>query len=275
MSEIGVNPETGERYPGWADPETLQPSGYRVPAQPAMTTHDLLHPPPVRQHPAPYQTPVPGEGMADAMEAAVAAMKRAMPPSMNEDPWTGKQLPDPGDAMKSVLATIRRSVPDEDPWTGKQLPDPGDSTPREIPGTVHAKAHPTSTNPKHALGTSKVPLHWAPMSAVVLLALAHEFGGKKYGITNWRDTDVVRSIYLDAMGRHYMALMDGQDTDEESGLPHEAHIMACCAIIIDARELGRLIDDRGTPGNVAEVLKRYAQPVSAEGPRGYPYDGAR
>ena len=243
MSEIGVNPETGERYPGWADPETLQPSDYRVPSQPAMTTHDLLHPPPVRKHPAPYQTPFTGEGM--------------------------------GDAMKSVLATIRRSVPDEDPWTGKQLPDPGDSTPREIPGTVHAKAHPTSTNPKHALGTSKVPLHWAPMSAVVLLALAHEFGGKKYGITNWRDTDVVRSIYLDAMGRHYMALMDGQDTDEESGLPHEAHIMACCAIIIDARELGRLIDDRGTPGNVAEVLKRYAQPVSAEGPRGYPYDGAR
>ena len=52
--------------------------------------------------------------------------------------------------------------------------------------------------------------------------------------------------------------------------------MACAAILIDAKELGRLIDDRGTPGNVAEILKSYTVPSGSTGlSRGYPHDGAR
>jgi hypothetical protein len=37
---------------------------------------------------------------------------------------------------------------------------------------------------------------------------------------------------------------EGQDTDEESGLPHLAHALACVAILIDATESGKLKDDR-------------------------------
>lgn len=51
----------------------------------------------------------------------------------------------------------------------------------------------------------------------------------------------------------------GEDVDDESGLPHAAHIMATAAIVIDAQREGTLIDDRAhTPGLPAE-MKRVAE----------------
>lgn len=129
----------------------------------------------------------------------------------------------------------------EDPRTGK-TPDPARG------------------NPKHAQGQAKVPLHLFPSSAVILGALVFQLGARKYGPFNWRESAVVRSIYLDAAMRHLLALLDGQDLDEESGLPHEAHVIACMAIVIDARECGKLIDDRGPAGAAAELLRRHNKP---------------
>jgi len=40
------------------------------------------------------------------------------------------------------------------------------------------------------------------------------------------------------------ALLEGEDIDPKSGLPHLAHALACIAIIIDAKTAGKLIDDR-------------------------------
>ena len=212
-----------------------------------------------------------------------------------EDPLTGKMPADykvpPEPPMTThdhnpppVRPPVRKPEPDkafftgegmrsamEDIWAKTQAqrpPSPGDG---DQPDPVPLDQ--TKANPKHAAGSSKVPLHYVPMSAIVKMALVFEVGGTKYGLLNWRDTDVVRSVYLDALGRHYMALLDGQDLDEETGYPQEAHIMACAAILIDAKELGRLIDDRGTPGNVAEILKSYTVPAGLS--RGYPHDGAR
>lgn len=173
------------------------------------------------------------------------------------------KVPFTGEGMKSAMDSIWAKTKAQSP------PSPGDG---DQPDPV-VPLDQTKANPKHAAGTSKVPLHYVPMSAIVKMALVFEVGGKKYGLLNWRDTDVVRSVYLDALGRHYMALLDGQDLDEETGYPQEAHIMACAAILIDAKELGRLIDDRGTPGNVAEILKSYTVPAGLS--RGYPHDGAR
>ena len=213
-----------------------------------------------------------------------------------EDPLTGKMPADykvpPEPPMTThdhnpppVRPPVRKPEPDKAFFTGEGMrsamediwaktkaqspPSPGDG---DQPDPV-VPLDQTKANPKHAAGSSKVPLHYVPMSAIVKMALVFEVGGKKYGLLNWRDTDVVRSVYLDALGRHYMALLDGQDLDEETGYPQEAHIMACAAILIDAKELGRLIDDRGTPGNVAEILKSYTVPAGLS--RGYPHDGAR
>ena len=48
--------------------------------------------------------------------------------------------------------------------------------------------------------------------------------------------------------------LDGEDADPESGVPHEAHIAACCGIILDALMIGRLADDRYKTGKVSGLL---------------------
>lgn len=136
-----------------------------------------------------------------------------------------------------------------------------------MPEVKLAPNPPSEANPKHAFGLSKPRLDLVPSSAIILEALVFEIGAKKYGPFNWRETDVVRSIYLAAAYRHIMALLDGQDLDEESGLPHEAHVRACMSIIIDARALGKLIDDRHAAGPAPEMLKQYTKPRPIEGAR--------
>lgn len=102
----------------------------------------------------------------------------------------------------------------------------------------------SSPNPKDSLGALKVPLNYTPEVARIWWALAQKDGAYKYGEANWRNKPVRMSVYLEAMDRHRALMKAGQDVDSKSGLPHTGHIMACCAIIEDARACGCLIDDR-------------------------------
>ena len=129
---------------------------------------------------------------------------------------------------------------------------------KNVETTLALDAIARQNNPKHAIGMSKVPMHLVPPVGTIYTALVFELGANKYGAFNWRQSAVVRSIYLAAMERHLAALRDGQDNDEESGLPHEAHITACAYILMDAREIGKLVDDRPPDGAAAAVLARYA-----------------
>src|SRR4051812_15804399 len=104
------------------------------------------------------------------------------------------------------------------------------------------------SNPKDAIGSGKIPLHLWPPSASVLGCLGLLDGMLKYGRSNWRAAGVRWSIYYDAIRRHLDALHEGEDLDPDSGLPHMAHILACCAIIVDAQATGQLIDDRQYQG---------------------------
>ena len=63
-------------------------------------------------------------------------------------------------------------------------------------------------------------------------------------------------MYLEAALRHIFLAMDGEDQDEETGLPHEAHAMACMAIILDAKESGCLKEDRHPSHKLQELMKR-------------------
>jgi hypothetical protein len=65
-----------------------------------------------------------------------------------------------------------------------------------------------------------------------------------YGPYNWRETPVRLTIYIDANIRHSLAILDGEDIDPDSGLPHTSHISANMAIIQDAKKYGTLVDDR-------------------------------
>lgn len=69
-------------------------------------------------------------------------------------------------------------------------------------------------------------------------------GATKYGAYNWRNKSVSASIYIDAAKRHLDLWFEGQEFASDSKVHHLGHALACCAILLDAQECGRLIDDR-------------------------------
>jgi hypothetical protein len=104
-------------------------------------------------------------------------------------------------------------------------------------------------NPKDAIGSDKLPIHLFPTTAVALGCLANLHGNMKYGRLNWRAAGIRYTVYLDAIIRHAQAALEGEDVDPESGLPHEAHILASAGIIVDANATGQLMDDRNYKGS--------------------------
>jgi hypothetical protein len=105
------------------------------------------------------------------------------------------------------------------------------------------------TNPKDAIGDKKVPLWLCSPIAKAQWAVAQFVGMVKYGAWNWRSAGIRNSIYLSAIQRHLDAYMSGEEVDPVDQTEHLGHIMACAAIIIDAKAAGKLVDDR--PPSVA------------------------
>lgn len=60
-------------------------------------------------------------------------------------------------------------------------------------------------------------------SMVVALAHVRRYGIEKHGSSDdWRTTPAV--AHYDAMLRHLLAVIDGEEVDQESGLPHLWHL---------------------------------------------------
>lgn len=116
-------------------------------------------------------------------------------------------------------------------------------------------------NPKTAMGAAKVPLHLVPPSAIHYLALAFADGARKYGPYNWREKGVSASVYLAAMKRHVDSWQDGEDESADALVHHLGHVMACCAIILDADSVGKLNDDRPPCGAAPRLQAEYAERV--------------
>lgn len=113
-------------------------------------------------------------------------------------------------------------------------------------------------NPKTAAGRAKPSLFSTiPTASLPHLGEVMKLGANKYGPFNWRDTPVPAATYIDAAGRHLLSWFDGEDLDPESGMSHLAHVMACCAIIIDAKENNMLDDNRPTKGRVGEMVSNF------------------
>ena len=100
------------------------------------------------------------------------------------------------------------------------------------------------TNPKDAMGDKKVPLWLLSPIAKAHWAVAQFVGMVKYGAWNWRSAGIRSSIYLSAMQRHLDAYMSGEEVDPTDETSHLGHIMACAAILLDAKAAGKLTDDR-------------------------------
>lgn len=115
------------------------------------------------------------------------------------------------------------------------------------------------SNPKDAIGVSKLPMHLVPGSAKAYLTLAFFEGALKYGKYNWRIAGVRTSIYLDALERHLEKFKNGENVDEKTKVPHLASIMACCSIILDANLVGKLNDDRPPKAPVSKLIDEMAE----------------
>jgi len=103
-------------------------------------------------------------------------------------------------------------------------------------------------NPKTALGEAKTKLSDTPTVGIQEMGKVFTGGAAKYGRFNWRDHAVSATVYYDAAQRHLMAWFAGEDIDPESGISHLAHVMSCCNIVLDAKEHGKLNDNRLTTG---------------------------
>jgi hypothetical protein len=130
----------------------------------------------------------------------------------------------------------------------------------ETPGSADPVLKPT--NPKDAIGSSKLPLHLWPGTATAMGCLGLLDGALKYGRSNFREIGVRASIYVDAASRHLTKWFEGQDNDPDSGLPHLSHALACIAIIVDAEAAGKLNDDRMVQGGYLELVDRLTPHVA-------------
>lgn len=113
-----------------------------------------------------------------------------------------------------------------------------------------------SLNPKQGVGSQKLPLHLVSPLATAYMAVGLANGAGKYGVANYKGTEVLLSIYLAATLRHLFAFMEGQEFDPDDGSPHLGAVMANMAIILDARAVGTLVDDRAIAGGYIEELKK-------------------
>lgn len=111
-----------------------------------------------------------------------------------------------------------------------------------------------TTNPKDLIGVVKPPISLVPPVSIIQEAMALRDGAAKYGPYNWRANKVQASIYIDALNRHVMAWLDGEDYAQDSGVHHLAHAKACLGILLDAEANGCLIDDRPQTGAAPRVL---------------------
>lgn len=100
------------------------------------------------------------------------------------------------------------------------------------------------TNPKDAVGISKVPLSVIPLTVIAELGLAMLEGARKYGRHNYRRAGVRASVYVDATFRHIAAFWEGEDIDPDSGLSHITKAIASLTVLRDSMIRENWQDDR-------------------------------
>lgn len=129
-----------------------------------------------------------------------------------------------------------------------------DIAPRFAEDTMPPKFSAEVGNPKVGAASKKYSLRYLPLSANIEVNRALENGADKYGLCNWRDTNVKASVYIDAALRHIMQWQEGQEDASDSTVHNLGHAMASLAIIIDAQAQGVLIDDRPTASKNTDAL---------------------
>lgn len=121
-------------------------------------------------------------------------------------------------------------------------------------------SEPMPANPKQIYGDNKVPLNLFPSTAIAVGAMAFMEGRLKYGQDNFRASKVEAMTYVRAAMSHILLYAEGEDTPNDSPVPHLGLALASIAILIDAHYAGSLIDNRKLPGGYAKALAEM-QPI--------------
>lgn len=104
-------------------------------------------------------------------------------------------------------------------------------------------------DPKQEAGSKKLGFNHIPLGALIALSKGMAPGVPKYGAKNWYTTDSHNMmVYLDAINRHWMLCVAGEDYVRDAGngkeITHVDAILSGCGVLADTILLGSCQDDR-------------------------------
>lgn len=105
--------------------------------------------------------------------------------------------------------------------------------------------------------SNKIMPDLIPPEVIYYLSAVFTEGGLKYGFRNW-ESGFKFSVLLNSLERHLLAFKSGEDIDEESGLPHLAHLLCNASMLLSHYHKKVGVDDRikfKLPNEIGNRLK--------------------
>lgn len=103
----------------------------------------------------------------------------------------------------------------------------------------------------------KIRMDLVPQDALMMIAAVFTYGAIKYDEWNWVKGMRVGRI-MAALDRHKAAFLLGEELDDESGLPHLAHMGCCVMMLLSSMLRDRHEEDRHKAlDGLAEVLELF------------------
>jgi hypothetical protein len=85
----------------------------------------------------------------------------------------------------------------------------------------------------HKADAGKLRYDLIPPRAEEMLAAVLTHGAERYGAGSWMLVHDARARYTAALMRHLAAWRKGERTDQDSGLPHMAHLLANAVFLLE------------------------------------------
>jgi hypothetical protein len=114
---------------------------------------------------------------------------------------------------------------------------------KESPNTPDRQAADTAL--RYSKDKPKLSYISTAPAALEGLARVFAFGAeiKGYGKHNWKKGLRITEV-VDSLDRHKLALLNGQDTDDESGIPHVDHLLWNALVLSEMFHTRPDMDDR-------------------------------